>query len=317
MFPCILLIFKIATFADVILQKGKYSHKEHTHPNSYNNHNNHNNYNTYNNYNFYNPLFMSKRVRPKKYLGQHFLTDIPTAHRIADGLIASGGEMVLEIGPGMGVLTGRLMERFGDRLWVVEIDEESVEYLSGHFPELVPHILSEDFLQYDLKRLTDGPVAVIGNFPYNISSQILFHLLDYRDQVMEITGMFQLEVAKRLASGPGNKDYGILSVLMGAYYKAEYLYSVPPGVFFPPPKVTSGVIRFIRKENIGLPCKPETFKKIVKIAFNQRRKTLRNALSVVWSPEMEATGYGGLRAEQLSVEQFLELAVIEEVTSDK
>jgi 16S rRNA (adenine1518-N6/adenine1519-N6)-dimethyltransferase len=255
---------------------------------------------------------MSKRVRPKKFLGQHFLTDIPTALRIADGLGALDNGLVLEVGPGMGVLTGRLLERFGERLWVIEIDNESVEYLKEKFPVLVPQILAEDFLQYDLKRLTEGPISVIGNFPYNISSQILFRLLEYRDQVMEITGMFQKEVAQRLTSGPGNRDYGILSVLMGAFYDSEYLYSVSPDVFDPPPKVNSGVIRFVRKEDISLPCSPVTFKRIVKMAFNQRRKTLRNALSAVWTPEYEATGFGQQRAEQLSVAQFLELGVIED-----
>jgi 16S rRNA (adenine1518-N6/adenine1519-N6)-dimethyltransferase len=140
----------------------------------------------------------------------------------------------------------------------------------------------------------------------------LFHLLEYPEQVMEITGMFQREVARRLTAGPGSKEYGILSVLMGAFYKSEYLFSVSPDVFLPPPKVTSGVIRFIRKESITLPCSPVTFKRIVKMAFNQRRKTLRNALSAIWSEDLESSGYGGLRAEQLSVEQFLELAVTEE-----
>ena len=255
---------------------------------------------------------MSKRVRPKKYLGQHFLTDIPTAHRIADGLGALDNGLVLEVGPGMGVLTGRLLDRFGERLWVIEIDNESVDYLKEKFPPLVPRILAEDFLQYDLARLTTGSISVIGNFPYNISSQILFRLLEYREQVMEITGMFQKEVAQRLTSGPGSKDYGILSVLMGAFYESEYLYSVPPDVFDPPPKVTSGVIRFIRKDNITLPCSPVVFKRVVKMAFNQRRKTLRNALSAIWSADFEATGYGGLRAEQLGVEQFFELTIIEE-----
>lgn len=255
---------------------------------------------------------MTKRVRAKKYLGQHFLNDIPTAYRIADGLGAVGCSHVLEVGPGMGVLTGRLLDRFGDRLWVIEIDGESVDYLSAKFPVLIPRILAEDFLRLDIGRITDGPVAVIGNFPYNISSQILFHLLEYREQVMEITGMFQREVAKRLTAGPGNKEYGILSVLMGAYYHSEYLFSVPPDVFDPPPKVTSGVIRFVRKDDISLPCSPDTFKRVVKMAFNQRRKTLRNALSAIWSEDLETTGFGGLRAEQLSVGQFLELAVREE-----
>lgn len=258
---------------------------------------------------------MSKRVRPKKYLGQHFLTDIPIAHRIADGLGAADGGSVLEVGPGMGVLTGRLLERFSDRLWVIEIDNESVEYLSNSFPSLIPRILSEDFLKLDLKRITGGPISVIGNFPYNISSQILFHLLEYRNQVMEITGMFQREVARRLTSGPGSREYGVLSVLMGAFYDSEYLFTVAPDVFLPPPKVSSGVIRFVRKQDISLPCSPEAFKKVVKMAFNQRRKTLRNALSAIWTEDFEVTGYGGLRAEQLSVEQFLELAVKDEQVS--
>lgn len=212
----------------------------------------------------------------------------------------------------MGVLTGRLLDRFGERLWVIEIDNESVDYLTEKFPVLVPHILAEDFLQFDLRRITEGPISVIGNFPYNISSQILFRLLEYRDQVMEITGMFQKEVAQRLTSGPGNRDYGILSVLMGAFYDSEYLYSVSPDVFLPPPKVNSGVIRFVRRNDISLPCSPDTFKRIVKMAFNQRRKTLRNALSAIWTPEYEATGLGQQRAEQLSVAQFLELGVIED-----
>jgi len=255
---------------------------------------------------------MPKSVRPKKSLGQHFLTDIPTALRIADGLGGLDGGIVLEVGPGMGVLTGRLLERFGERLWVVEIDGESVAYLSKKFPDLVPRILQEDFLHLDLKRITTGPVSVIGNFPYNISSQILFRLLEYPQQVMEITGMFQREVAQRLTSGPGSREYGILSVLMGAYFDSEYLYSVPPEVFLPPPKVTSGVIRFVRKDNISLPCTTSAFKTVVKTAFNQRRKTLRNALSVLWTPELESTGYGGLRAEQLSVDQFLQLGVLED-----
>ncbi len=255
---------------------------------------------------------MPKNVRPKKHLGQHFLTDTDTANRIADALVCSNGGTVIEVGPGMGVLTGRLLERFGERLHVVEIDTESVEYLSKKFASLVPRIISDDFLRTDLSKLSDGSISVIGNFPYNISSQILFHILDYREHVTEITGMFQKEVAIRLTSGPGNRDYGILSVLMGAFYHSEYLFSVPPHVFDPPPKVNSGVIRFIRREGIVLPCSPVTFRKIVKMAFNQRRKTLRNALSAVWCEEMEASGLGGQRAEQLTVDQFWELACLED-----
>jgi 16S rRNA (adenine1518-N6/adenine1519-N6)-dimethyltransferase len=255
---------------------------------------------------------MPKRVFPKKHLGQHFLMDIDTAHRIADSLLTGKGGTVVEVGPGMGVLTGRLLERFGERLHVVEIDQDSVRYLSEKFPDLVPRITSGDFLMLDLSVAFTGPVSIIGNFPYNISSQILFHVLEHREQVVEVTGMFQQEVARRLTSGPGSREYGILSVLMGAFYHPEYLFSVPPHVFDPPPKVNSGVIRFTRRENVVLPCSPESFRKIVKMAFNQRRKTLRNALSAVWCAEMEASGLGGQRAEQLSVDQFLDLARMED-----
>jgi 16S rRNA (adenine1518-N6/adenine1519-N6)-dimethyltransferase len=255
---------------------------------------------------------MPKRVFPKKHLGQHFLTDTDTAHRIADSLVAGPEGTVVEVGPGMGVLTGRLLERFGERLQVVEIDPDSVRYLTEKFPMLVPKIMTGDFLKLDLSAVFPGPISIIGNFPYNISSQILFHALEHRNIVREVTGMFQQEVARRLTSGPGSREYGILSVLMGAFYHPEYLFPVPPHVFDPPPQVNSGVIRFIRRDNVVLPCTPEAFKRIVKMAFNQRRKTLRNALSAVWCLEMENSGLGGERAEQLSVDQFLELARLED-----
>jgi 16S rRNA (adenine1518-N6/adenine1519-N6)-dimethyltransferase len=205
-----------------------------------------------------------------------------------------------------------LLERFGERLRVIEIDRESVEYLTIHFPDLNGRIIGSDFLKLDLAYLTSGQISVIGNFPYNISSQILFHLLAYRSRVDEIVGMFQREVARRIVSGPGSKEYGILSVLMGAFYEGQYLFSVDEDKFKPAPKVKSGVVRFSRKPDISLPCKEPTFFRIVKMAFNQRRKTLRNALSAVWVPEMEDTGYGGLRAEQLRVEDFLVLSEIAE-----
>lgn len=255
---------------------------------------------------------MTDRVRAKKQLGQHFLTHKPTAEQIVQSLEADGSSVVLEIGPGMGVLTGGLLERFGERVWVVEIDRESVDYLTVHFPDLKGRIIGSDFLKLDLGGLTDGQISVIGNFPYNISSQILFHLLDYRSRVDEIVGMFQREVARRIVSGPGSKEYGILSVLMGAFYDSQYLFSVDEDKFRPAPKVKSGVVRFSRKPDIGLPCKEQTFFRVVKMAFNQRRKTLRNALSAIWVPEMEHTGFGGLRAEQLRVEDFLVLCEIEE-----
>jgi 16S rRNA (adenine1518-N6/adenine1519-N6)-dimethyltransferase len=256
---------------------------------------------------------MTDRVRAKKQLGQHFLIHKPTADQIVASLEATGSSVVLEIGPGMGVLTGGLLERFGERLQVIEIDRESVDYLNIHFPELSGRIIGSDFLKLDLARLTDGKISVIGNFPYNISSQILFHVLGHRGQVDEIVGMFQREVARRIVSGPGSKEYGILSVLMGAFYEGQYLFSVDEDKFKPAPKVKSGVVRFIRKPDISLPCTQQTFFRVVKMAFNQRRKTLRNALSAIWIPEMEETGFGGLRAEQLSVEDFLVLCEIAEI----
>ena len=255
---------------------------------------------------------MTDRVRAKKQLGQHFLIHQPTADQIVASLEASGSSVVLEIGPGMGVLTGGLLERFGERLQVIEIDRESVDYLTIHYPDLSGRIIGSDFLKLDLAGLTDGKISVIGNFPYNISSQILFHVLEHRGQVDEIVGMFQREVARRIVSGPGSKEYGILSVLMGAFYEGQYLFSVDEDKFKPAPKVKSGVVRFIRKPDISLPCTQQTFFRVVKMAFNQRRKTLRNALSALWVPEMEDTGFGGLRAEQLRVEDFLVLSEIEE-----
>ena len=250
---------------------------------------------------------MSDRVRAKKSLGQHFLANRAVAFRIVGALSGEAMGQVIEIDPGMGVLTGSLLERFGDRLKVVEIDGESVAYLGEHFPALEGRILHEDFLRLDLARLGPGPFSVIGNFPYNISSQILFHLLSYRDQVHEIVGMFQREVARRIVSGPGSKEYGILSVLMGAYFKGEYLFTVDENEFRPPPKVKSGVVRFVRNDTTSLICKPETLHRVVKMAFNQRRKTLRNALSAIWSETLEDSGLGSLRAEQLGVAEFAEL----------
>ncbi len=248
---------------------------------------------------------MNEKVKPKKALGQHFLTHQPTAQRIVDLLEATGSGPVLEIGPGMGILTRPLLERFGERLWVVEIDRESVAWLLREFPQLEPRILQGDFLKMDLGSHFDQPLSIIGNFPYNISSQILFHILDYPDLVTEVVGMFQREVGRRLVSPPGSREYGILSVLMGAFYLRRYHFTVSEQLFRPPPRVKSGVVSFVRNhENETVPD-PKGFFRLVKMAFNQRRKTLRNALSSCWNEKAEATGLGGLRAEQLHYTDFL------------
>lgn len=255
-------------------------------------------------------------VRAKKNLGQHFLTDLNIARRIVEALTvsSSGGARVLEVGPGMGVLTQFLLPIYGDRLAAAEIDTESVDYLRAHYPEL--HIVEGDFLQMELGSLFSpevgypgGGLCIIGNFPYNISSQIFFKILDYKDMVPEVVGMIQKEVAVRLAAAPGGKEYGILSVLLQAYYDIEYLFTVPPGVFNPPPKVQSAVIRLRRNGVSSLDCDEVLFKKIIKATFNQRRKTIRNSLCSAF-PEVRETGahpFFGLRPETLSVAQFVEL----------
>ena len=214
---------------------------------------------------------------------------------------------MLEIGPGMGVLTQFLLQKDSE-VFVIEIDTESVVYLKTHFPQLNNHIIEGDFLKLPLNEIFKEPFALIGNFPYNISSQILFKALEHKDIIPEIAGMFQKEVAERVASQPGNKNYGIISVLLQAYYDIEYLFTVNEDVFTPPPKVKSAVIRLIRKENQTLDCDEKLFKRVVKTAFNQRRKTLRNALkSITLVDEKKAEPYLGLRAEQLSVDDFIQL----------
>ena len=244
-------------------------------------------------------------VRAKKYLGQHFLTDESIARRIVDSLPADAAR-VLEVGPGMGVLTKYLVAREHTDLRVVEIDTESVDYLRAHYPSL--QIVEGDFLRLDLEALMPAPYAVIGNFPYNISSQILFRVFDERQRVDTVVGMFQREVAERVAEGPGSKAYGILSVLLGAFYRIEYLFTVPESVFNPPPKVKSAVIRLTRNGTAHLACDEALFVRVVKAGFNQRRKTLRNALRSAALP-IEAVDEGTLsqRAEQLSVDQFVSL----------
>lgn len=245
-------------------------------------------------------------VKPKKALGQHFLKDREIADCIAATLDDYKSVPVLEIGPGMGVLTRPLLER-GHDLTVVELDRESVEYLSLHFPELEGRILGEDFLKCNLSQLFDTPFCVIGNYPYNISSQIFFKVLDYKDRIPCCSGMIQKEVAERLASPPGNKSYGILSVLLQAWYDIEYLFTVSEQVFDPPPKVKSAVVRMTRNATTDLGCNEALFKRVVKTAFNQRRKTLRNSLKPLVAASLMTDNIYNLRPEQLSVSDFVEL----------
>lgn len=248
------------------------------------------------------------KVKAKKHLGQHFLNDESIAQRIADALTLKEYKKVLEIGPGMGVLTKYLLEKPIDT-YVIEIDTESVAYLQNHYSKLNGKIISEDFLKYNIKEVFgEEPFAIIGNFPYNISSQIVFKALELRDQIPEFSGMFQKEVAERICSKKGSKVYGILSVLAQAFYDVEYLFTVDENVFTPPPKVKSGVMRMIRKENYHLPCDEKLLFTVVKTAFNQRRKTLRNSLkSLNLSNILREDSIFDLRPEQISVEQFIEL----------
>ena len=248
------------------------------------------------------------QVRAKKHLGQHFLTDETIAKDIADTLSYSGYDTILEIGPGMGVLTKYLLEKEVDT-YVIEIDTESVEYLNSHYPKLHNKIISKDILRYNINEVLENkPFAIIGNFPYNISTQIVFKCLEMRRQVPEFAGMFQKEVAERICSKKGSKVYGILSVLAQAFYDVEYLFTVNEDVFNPPPKVKSGVMRMRRKENFTLPCDEKLFFNVVKTGFNQRRKTLRNSLkSLQLSDDLRLDTIFDLRPEQLSVEQFIDL----------
>ncbi|PWK17008.1 16S rRNA (adenine1518-N6/adenine1519-N6)-dimethyltransferase [Arcicella aurantiaca] len=245
-------------------------------------------------------------VRAKKSLGQHFLRDLEAAKKIADLMSRHGDyNRVLEIGPGMGVLTQYLLEHTEYQTDVVELDRESVDYLNIHYPQLKGRVHSADFLHLNLADFFNGEkFGIVGNFPYNISSQILFKVLDYKDLVPEVAGMFQKEVAVRIASKPGNKDYGILSVLLQAFYDIEYCFSLGPEVFSPPPKVNSGVIRLKRNNVTDLGVSESLFKSVVKMGFNQRRKTLRNALKALQLPD---NPFMSKRAEQLSVADFLEL----------
>lgn len=249
------------------------------------------------------PQSSGDEVRAKKYLGQHFLTDESIAQRIAESLTGNV-KNVLEIGPGMGVLTKYLVTKADYNFKVIEIDTESVEYLHIHYPQL--QVIEGDFLKLDLISLFQDDFAVIGNFPYNISSQILFKVFENRNRVPEVVGMFQKEVAERVAAAPGSKTYGILSVLLSAFYNIEYLFTVNENVFNPPPKVKSAVIRLIRNDVNALDCDEKLFTQVVKTGFNQRRKTMRNALkplNITLDNVPEELLL--LRAEQLSVEKFV------------
>lgn len=259
-------------------------------------------------------------VRAKKALGQHFLTDLPTAQRIADTISESqlskacgaekasewGNLPVVEIGPGMGVLTDFLVAD-GRDVTAIEIDHESVEYLGKYKKEI--KVIEGDFLRLDLNEISDGEIALIGNYPYNISSQIFFRALEYKDKIPVIAGMLQKEVAERICSKPGSKVYGILSVLLQAWYECEYLFTVEPGVFSPPPKVRSGVLRLTRNGREDLGVDEKKFKTVVKTAFGQRRKTLRNSLAGMIPPGCPLLEDPILkeRPERLSVEQFIYL----------
>lgn len=247
------------------------------------------------------------QVRAKKHLGQHFLKDQEIARRIAESLPLRQAMPVLEIGPGMGVLTQYLLQNPLVKLQVVEIDSESVVYLHEHFPGL--NVIEGDFLKMDLDELYPDKFCIIGNFPYNISSQIFFKALDYKDKIPYMAGMLQKEVAERIASKPGKKAYGILSVFMQAYYSVDYLFTVSEHVFDPPPKVKSAVIRFTRNEVEKLDCNEKLFRTVVKTAFNQRRKTLRNSLKPLvekYNPMYDDTLFDK-RPEQLSVDEFVHM----------
>lgn len=248
-------------------------------------------------------------VKAKKHLGQHFLTDKKIAAKIVEGLnYTDQYNKVLEVGPGMGILSDILLEKENFETYLIDIDRESYQFLQEKYPQLGDRLILGDFLALDLRTIFPEKFAIIGNFPYNISSQILFKVLEHRDNVVEMVGMFQKEVAERCASKSGTKEYGILSVLIQAYYNIDYLFTVKPGTFNPPPKVNSGVIRLSRNNVAELPCDEKLFWRVVKAGFNQRRKTLRNALSgTIPKEKMDDHAFFDKRAEQLSVADFISL----------
>src|ERR1700743_1165591 len=248
-------------------------------------------------------------VRAKKHLGQHFLTDKNIAEKIVNSLKLHGSyKQVLEVGPGMGILSDFLLQKTEYETSLIDIDTESYEFLQKKYPALGKRLINADFLELDFTAHFNGPMAIIGNFPYNISSQILFKVLDNRQQVIEVVGMFQKEVAERCNAKPGSKEYGILSVFLQAYYKVEYLFTVKAGVFNPPPKVLSAVIRLTRNPTEKLDCDEKLFWQVVKAGFKQRRKTLPNAVaSLINKEKMTDEPLLDLRAERLSVGDFVEL----------
>ena len=246
-------------------------------------------------------------VRPKKHLGQHFLTDLNIAQNIAGALTGVDYQDVLEVGPGMGVLTQYLLQT-KHTIHAIEVDNESVDYLNTNFPKLVPNLIFGDFLKCNLAKDFPSPLAIIGNFPYNISSQILFKTIENRKQIPEFVGMFQKEVAERICEPPGSKAYGILSVLTQSFYDTEYLFNVNRFVFDPPPKVASAVLRLRRKETIDLNCDERLYFRVVKAAFQQRRKTLRNSLKTFsLSTNLKEDTIFGQRPEQLGVSDFVRI----------
>lgn len=248
-------------------------------------------------------------VRAKKHLGQHFLNDKNAAQRIVNALDTNlGFKQVLEVGPGMGVLSDFLLQNLSYETYLIDVDDESIAFLADKYPDLGDRLIHGDFLQLDFATHFEDKMAVIGNFPYNISSQILFKILDERQKVMQMVGMFQKEVAERCVAKPGNKEYGILSVFLQAYYDVEYLFTVKAGAFNPPPKVLSGVMRMTRNTVEKLDCDERVFWRVVKAGFNQRRKTLRNALSgVIPKDKMSDNPLYELRAERLEVSDFITL----------
>jgi len=263
-------------------------------------------------------LRSSSGIRAKKALGQHFLKDPAIAERIVGFLGESKAYTdILEIGPGMGILTDFLFEKKGYRTRIVDLDDESITFLFNRFPLRQQDIIHADFLRMNFDEFFKGQFAIIGNFPYNISSQILFKVLDDRDRIPEVVGMFQKEVAMRIAGDPGSKEYGILSVFMQAYYDVKVVLQLNETDFQPPPKVKSAVLHFLRKDNFELGCDEKEFRKEVKMAFNQRRKTLRNAMGAMIAKDVEIP-FSGLRAEALSWQQFVQLTnfIIEHRTNE-
>jgi 16S rRNA (adenine1518-N6/adenine1519-N6)-dimethyltransferase len=248
-------------------------------------------------------------LRPKKRLGQHYLRDENIARKIVNSLLAAGTNQIIEIGPGYGVLTKYLFAKMEYSVLAIEIDQDNVEFLRNEFPGREDQIINCDFLKYDLWGF-DHPVALIGNFPYNISSQIFFRILENRSRISEVVCMVQKEVADRLSAGPGTKTYGILSVLLQAYYRIEYLFKVTPKVFFPQPKVYSAVIRLTRNSVSRLECDEILFFRIVKACFNQRRKTIKNSIRKISAESLPPNDLMLKRPEQLNVQQFVELTQI-------